>query len=1060
MMKVKLLVLVQGLLLAARCDGRARNPELEEESKDMQDHGSWDGGYGSSYGALGTASHPHQDPHQPSPDVSGTVHYPPEHGRTGPSHGHHPTPGVPEGTADASAEKGTRGAVTRTGNWCAFVHKRVVTLAVACGTEKYTIKSQSPCPSGTPDCQLVMYKLSTRPVYREKQKIFTGLLWKCCPGHGGENCDETVAESHVSNPEDSSTSGKLRPGGLVSQQTGSERLPHSENREQNDHEDPSSSQYLSSRENQTDEFSYDYTDRPQDGREHHNERIDPHNVDEEHTRPRPEAPYPNPGVLPIHYLKDIIMSHLQPVLDNFNSTLERLSEEVKSLKSDMADLQLSPEIEMASEVEGGGAGEELQQHQDKLKDSFQQLEELRRELSLQRDEMEERLHAQQAMLTYNLTSFKIDVDVKFKSNQKTLQTNLQVLSSSLSEVKQDQERLEEELQTVRAPARTTPWQEKPQEDTAVWEAITRLDNKVVNNTVRLETLNEDQVKMSQNIEQLQRVLKSQEDRITKTDRRSEDRYIEAFLEVDGVKTAVQSYVHERVNNITTLLQEMEVDVDYLYTQFYKNVSSGSTDCNCKALTTSVAQLKQDVADIKVLADQNRLALDGAAEEKLDGWGGDDWRPSVEDLKLGLQNVQNSLAFEQEKSRTLQQNVSVLHASVSSNRLDIEGLRGQNNKMTKDIKHLHDSFAALLQDAIRHTEILEILLGEEVLEFMDWPIHDQETHSIPALKEKIRDMQEQLNGHSQSLASMLNSAPPEDTAADEPASSLADWVSVDPKRKHQKFADLSEDVPDYTDSEFLALEKTVEQLQTQVLKLEEQHCLDCCDCTKGAAPSGVEVKLQAELTTIRKRLENHLHIFSRVFTNIEGLVGSEAAVDLNKLHALLKRKDTKQQSKRQVTRDDARVEHPVERVKLRSKRDASLETAVISQLPDSALMFLASRKDGVNQSGTVIFETVSLNRGQMYSPTTGIFRAPTSGVYLFVLTLDFGPGPSLAQLKRGEEVAASLHQSQKKPAGPATRVCLLQLDQDEELQLQIVQGTLEQSNPQDNTFAGLLILQTT
>ncbi|KAG9275549.1 multimerin-2 [Astyanax mexicanus] len=1058
MMKIKLLALVQGLLLATCCDGRARNPEAEEESKDMQDHGSWDGDYGSSHGALGTARHPHQDPQRPSPHVSGTVHYPSDHGHTGPSHGHHPTLGLPEETSDASGDTGTHGAITRTGNWCAFVHKRVVTMAVACGTEKYTIKSQSPCPSGTPDCQLVMYKLSTRPVYREKQKIFTALLWKCCPGHGGTNCDETVTDSHVSNPEDSSTSGRLRPGGLVSQHAGSDRPPHSENREQNDHEDPNGSLYLSSRENQTEELSYDYTDRPQDGREHHNERADPYNsVDEEHTSPPPEAPYPNQGVLPIHYLKDIIMSHLQPVLDKFNTTLERLSEEVRSLKSDMADLQLSTEIEMESAVEGGGAGEELQQYEDKLKNTFQQLEELRSELNLQRDEMEEKLHAQQVMLTYNLTSFKTDVDLKFKRNQKTLQTNLQFLNSSLSEVKQEQERLEEEIQRVRAPAITTPWQEKPQEDTAVWEAIARLDNKVVNNTVRLDTLNEDQVKTSQNIEHFQRVVTSLEDRITKTDHKSEERYIEAFLEVDGIKTAVQSYVHEQVNNITNLLQEMEVDVDYLYTQFYKNVSSGSTDCNCKGLTASVAQLKQDVEDIKMLANQNRIALDGAAVEKLEGFGGEDWHPSVDDLKLGLQNVQNSLAFEQKKSRTLQQNVSMLHGSVSSNQVDIEGLQRQSINMAKDMKLLHGSFSSLLKDAIRHTEILEILLGEEVLEFMDWPIHDQETHSIPALKEKIRDMQEQINGHSQSLASMLNSAQPEDTAADEP-SVLVDWVSGDSKRRQGPplSLDLSEDLPDYSDSEFLSLEKTVEQLRTQVLKLEEQRC----DCTKGAAPTDMEAKLQAELTTIRKNLEDHLHIFSSVFSNMEGLAGSDATVDLDKLYALMKRKDTKPQSKRQVTRANERVEEPVERVKLRSKRDASLEAAVLSQLPDSALMFLASWKEGVNQSGTVVFEMVSLNRGQMYSPTTGIFRAPTSGVYLFVLTLDFGPGPSLAHLKRGEEVAATLHQSQRKPAGPATRVCLLQLEQDEELQLQMVQGTLEQSNPQDNTFAGLLILQTT
>lgn len=132
----------------------------------------------------------------------------------------------------------------------------------------------------------------------------------------------------------------------------------------------------------------------------------------------------------------------------------------------------------------------------------------------------------------------------------------------------------------------------------------------------------------------------------------------------------------------------------------------------------------------------------------------------------------------------------------------------------------------------------------------------------------------------------------------------------------------------------------------------------------------------------------------------------------------------------------------------------------SQLLERPLMFMASSGDGVRKPGTVVFETTSLNHKHMYSPETGTFRAPTAGVYLFVLSLDFGTGPSLVQLKKGEEVAASVHQSMRKASGPATRVCLLQLQQGEEVHLELVQGTLEHGRPQENTFAGLLLLQTT
>ncbi len=134
--------------------------------------------------------------------------------------------------------------------------------------------------------------------------------------------------------------------------------------------------------------------------------------------------------------------------------------------------------------------------------------------------------------------------------------------------------------------------------------------------------------------------------------------------------------------------------------------------------------------------------------------------------------------------------------------------------------------------------------------------------------------------------------------------------------------------------------------------------------------------------------------------------------------------------------------------------------VLRQLPASPIMFLASTAEGSDGSGSVLFESVSLNHGQLYSPKTGTFLVPTSGVYLFVVTLDFGPGPSLVQLKRGGEVVASLRQNQRKLGAPATRVCILQMEQGEELRLELLQGTIERNNPQDNTFAGLLMLQTT
>ncbi|XP_026080420.1 multimerin-2a [Carassius auratus] len=1014
MVVLRLAVLLQGLLLAARCEVRARDPELEEEDelKDMSDAGGWD--HGVPLVGFG-APHHGQGLNRQTPDVYGSVHHPLGHGH------HDPTPGHLSPDPSDPSDPSAGGSLPRTGNWCAFVHKQAVTVVVYCGTEKYTIRSQSPCPNRTPDCQLVMYKLSTRPVYRQKEKIQTALLWGCCPGHAGKNCEET---------------GHLK--------------PTQENGEQNDYQMFGGQPYEAQQPDVENQTAAEPTDDYEHGRHasnDHSERRDPYAPNE--GVPQPETPYLHHSLLPI--FKDAVMSHLQPMLDGFNLTMERLSQEVQGLQRDMAQLRHEQgQGRVTKPLEVGGEEHHPQEGVEaELRESLQKLEEVKTQFRIHRDEVEASHHWQQTMLHYNLTNFKTDIDVKIKRNQKMLQVNLHSLNTSMSEVRQEQERLDEELQKIGPEKKTNPSQSQYYESTAVWEAITRLDNKVINNTVRLSGLIEDHEQVTANIEDLQNGWKDLDDKIVQTGRDSQVQFMETVLEVEAAKVAVLDRINELNGNISVLqstLQEMEIEVDNLFTDYYKHISSAREDCDCIALGASVTQLEETVANVKEIANENKLARERKAQEMSDSLS---LIPTVEDLKLGLQNVQKSLAFEQEKSRMLQHSVMQLQASLLGNQQDIDILQEHDSAKVKEIQQLHSIFNTLLQDAIRHSNVLEILLGEEVLEVMAWSDEEKISFSLPKLKESIRDMQKQINGHSRSLASMLNSASPQVMAADEP-SVLSDWPSVGIKRRF----DLSEE---YSDNDFWTLEKMVKELAADIKQLEKHRCPSCCNCTR-TPPGGV--KLQSEVDILRKDLETHLRVFNSIFSNTEGLTDPEISVDLNKLSALMKRKEAKQQNRKQRKRADNKAVQTGERVNYRFKRDASLESAVLRQLPDSPIMFLASTTEGANGPGTVLFESVTLNHEQLYSPKTGIFRAPTSGAYLFVVTLDFGPGPCLAQLKRGGEVAASLRQNQRKLGAPATRVCILRMEQGEELRLELLQGTIESNNPQDNTFAGLLMLQTT
>ncbi|XP_063047143.1 multimerin-2a [Engraulis encrasicolus] len=1121
------LVLLLGLLLAAHCDVRARDPEVEEEeeatARDSYGGAAAAGGGGGGAGGVigagghypprgagwdphalpigGFGAHPHPHPHlHPHNNNNNNSPHPHPHGqghRLGHGHeasgsAHHSrgdqqhlghghvkqgqhkqgqeadwsvadTAAAAAGGGDASANgdnSGPQMMPARTGNWCAFVHRRAVTMVVSCGTEKYTIKSQSPCPSGSPDCQIIMYKLSTRPVYREKQKIFTALLWRCCPGHGGENCDDEVPEGQVTDPESPDVVGRTHPGGPLAHHLGPDTQPQlirDQSWEQQSDFGVSGGQLYEARgtppENDTSaDLTYDYPHHPpsseHDHGQHTYDRQVPVTVDlDVDGLPSYSGP---PGLQDLPQVAAIILAQLQPLLDGFNSTLQRLSLEVSGLSRDVAELKRKHEDEApAAEEEeaeeergdqhaedrGGTSGadpdldgdadhhdhrdpdpeglghmpDERQQELDeytmsryeylesKLEEGFQYIAELQRSL-------DGRLHDQRAFLTYNLTSFKTDIDGKIKRQQKNLQQSLAALNSSISDLRQNQDRLEEQLQLQggswqgipierpvipaqdqTAPPAILPGTTTHHDTDPLWVAITRLDERVVNNTVRLDGLGEGLRVTDDSVRKLQEDMDTLEEKIKNTGLESQIKFMETGLEVDAARTVVLQRVDELASNLTMqsdALGEMENDMDYLYKQLYAHAN----------LSHTLARMQEAISHVDALAKQNRDSLQqghghghpqghglghGTGHAKPEGWY--DLLSSVEDLKQGMGHVQNSLAFEQERTRVLNSNVSLLQTALAVCQQDVLALQTKEDQKEGKVKYLENSFSSLLKDAVRHAEVLEVILGMEVLEFMELPEKQRMLHSIPATLKMLQELKEQLKTE----------------AADQPSSVL------------------------------------------------------------DAAPSGVVAKLQAEVDSLSRGLENHLQEFKSLFSNTEGLSGSEVSVDLDKLSEIMRRKEAKQQRRQQRKASNGRRD--TEHVSHRNKRDASLET-MGSQTAN--LAFISSTKSGFAMDGPLIFEDIMSDRGNLYSIYTGLFRAPVKGLYLFVVTLDFGPGTSLARLVRGDGiVAASLHQSSRRPAGPATRVCLLHMEQGEQLYLELSQGTLEENKPEDNTFAGILLYQT-
>ncbi|XP_064177067.1 multimerin-2-like isoform X4 [Anguilla rostrata] len=966
----RVLLLLLGFLLEALCDIRARDPEVEEDG--VQGHAGW------------------------RPQGVGT------HGNRPPVPGYGPLPGGPvyphvgsrEESAPPSGKFQSNGA--RTGNWCSFVHQHKVTKAVVLRQESYIVKSLSPCPSGPPDCQVVMYKVSLRPVYKEGQKIVTSLLWHCCPGFGGHNCEATASARETQLSEDLSW-------------------------EQRDFQPPGD---------------------PLGNSPH--PAVSPRDVKQtgEHRGAVASVPLPAPptsGTPPLHHTTAALMAQLSPVLDGFNRTLRRLSQEVGRLSQGLAELRRDQQGGAPRRGGGGGGGGPRGHNLEaRLIASTNQIGQVRALLSARQNELEGRLQSQHAALHHHLTAFKADTDSKIGQNQASLRS----LNATLEEVILNQRRLEDA-----ALGWGVGGGGEPGLGAAAWQAIGRLQATVSSNGAKVAALEGKSETAVRHLGDLQRGLRGLEGKLALTGRGTQAHFSDTALDVEDARAAMLGRVAELADNLTAHGEHLsELDSDMRYLRERLDGAAAPPGCDCPALAKAVSELQRDVAGAARAAEEDRRAREeGAGGPAGPGVG------SLSDLRQGLRQVRDSLASEQDRGRATALNVTRLQAAQEQVQRDVLALLRRDGEKTKEMRRLAGSFSSLLKDAIRHSEVLEVLLEEEVLEFKRLPPEEQREYSIPLLRRRILLAQEQVESHAVTLAALESPV-----ANDDPSGALAERL----KRE----ADAAYGSEDYSVSDFWSLGREVEELETRLGQLEGRSCLDrCCNCTSRTttvAPTGPAVELQDEVVTLRKELEDHLHVFRNLFGNTGGLERSNGTLDLEVLWAAVREKEGKKKFKKQRKDKERSDRHRAEMVNSRSKREPVPKAADLSQFPDASIAFLARSRDGAGRPGPLTFETVSLNRGRAYSAGTGVFRAPRAGLYLFLLTLDFGPGPGAAVLKRDGAPAATVRRGRGEAGGAVTRVCALELGRGERVHLELERGTVGPGNPTDNAFAGLLVLGTT
>ncbi|TNM99604.1 hypothetical protein fugu_012637 [Takifugu bimaculatus] len=486
-----------------------------------------------------------------------------------------------------------------------------------------------------------------------------------------------------------------------------------------------------------------------------------------------------------------------------------------------------------------------------------------------------------------------------------LQVNLQAMNTTLAELKL----------VVNQPTEAEAEPPQPSDPTALWEAIKRLDDMMVNNTVNVNSLIEDVEMTSRNIQLLRQDFRSLEKQINQTARNSQVQFMETGLEVEAAREVVLQRVAQLAGNLSKQserLQEMDVDLDYVYSMLYKDNSS--SDCGCKSLKTALAGLERSVANVTELANKNQQALEEESEGVAAQWDvTSDWEPAVQVVQQDLQQMRESIVLEQSRTQILDHSLAQLSNSVNLLTAEVSVLKDYNRKLAENMQRWSGSFKSLLKDVVRHNDVLGLLLGEEVLEFLEWPIQNQREYSILALKEQLGVLQEQMRSHNLSISSLLalrTGTREELPSADQPSSSpfslpIEDWLPRDKRRgrgrvsrtERQHIQQAGRNPEQRAEgSDLWSLEKKVDELKLKVLWLEDRE--SNTSAGRGATNGGVEDKLQAEVTWLKRGLEEHLRMFRNVFSNADLLEKTQATLELDKLWQLMKTKDAEKEKQKQ------------------------------------------------------------------------------------------------------------------------------------------------------------------
>ncbi|NXG80838.1 MMRN2 protein, partial [Baryphthengus martii] len=926
--------------------------------------------------------------------------------------------------------------LSSTRNWCSFTQSRLVTYIEACMKEKYIVNSQQPCINGAQDCQKIMYRTALKPVYQVKQKVLKSLQWKCCPGFIGKDCEQRdpnfipVPENQTEEWEEEEFSNHLS-----TSVDSREMLEVIQNHEALlDDLQSDIHQAVSNLGDLQRIFENNGTSMVLE--------VNQSNSDLQE-RLLQQVLFP--------HVENFLRKHFNPMWASFNRSLQNLSNMVRNLSHDVEANKKSIERFQESTVPKKEFQELGTKFESKVQDNTVKVDQVKRDI-------ENQLQTQQASIHYDLNVIKADTDTKLKKFHKIQQSHFLALNNSITNMKQEQNNLENKLETLKK--NLTELSHHGPKDENSQLTIRQINDVLAGHAKQLKELHMESDVAFENIAVLERWFKELKKNISKY--RPEDFTItlmEKSLIMEENKAAMERQVSELNYTLSNLREN------------YSDLLRYMEECNCQRISSDSDILEEDLNNITYSLEGTQSNLKDM--KHLESVFRDLLRNEIEELSSAFPSIHQSLNLRQEENRQLQSQVTAFSE-------DIGFLKKKDEEIHRHIKYLNSSFGSLLEDAMRHEAALEALLGEEFMEVLFEEDPSILITSVFQLQESLRhisDKLEEQNVTLESLAKRFNllergqqnnydvfispKRPKEETQT----SSTLDEVSsqrsiVEHEPNYEAAKDDSLDSSAYSD--IMTLKNDIKHLSLAIKKHESRSDVNlCCNHTiaKVTEPINISVQiLSADLATIKQKLEEHLLIFKKLFGSNEELVASNISLDLTKIQSMLTREVRRQQKGQDKQRDKKKTEKRRENTQIINGRN-TVQTEVSEK--DSLVAFHVGFSEGKDKEKTLRFNETYLNYGNSYFPEHGYFKAPHKGVYLFVISVEFSSGPALGQLSFSRGYKRTLSSSQRKTSNgnTMTTFAMAEMEKGEKVCFELLQGSVVKRSPPGTTMGGFLIFKT-